>query len=96
MNIEENIGVWNGCEFSELIVIALSSFFITLIVLILLSNFNIALIAAVIVMIFSVFFGSKILQNIKRNKPKNYYQKKLALFFGIVKNNKQFNTLTKL
>jgi conjugative transfer region protein (TIGR03750 family) len=96
MNIKENLGVWNGCEFREILLIFVLSFILSLSASLTILPKNFAFVLAIIGSIVGLFLGSKKLQAIKRNKPKNFYQKKIAILTRELPTYQKYNTYSRL
>lgn len=96
IDINESIGLFKGCEPHEILALALLSFIVPVFMLAAVLPIVLALVLTLVIMLVSVFIGSSLLQSIKRNKPRNFYQKKLSQILKEGINSQQFNAYTRL
>ena len=95
LHIEEENEFYRGCTLGEIGLILASHIALTL-PLFFFIDYRFVFMALVFAAIIGVTYTSGKLQETKRNKPKNFYQKKFAAAFGLVSLPAQYNIFMKL
>ena len=94
IHIEESNEFWKGCTIGEVLLIVLSHATLPL-VLISLIDYRFVMAFSLISILFGIMKTTEYVQAIKRSKPDNFYQKKMADLFGFFSKYIQYNVYIK-